>query len=156
MFCTLIGITAFIGCQNTNGNSDIFTREKKQASDIVDQYFIDLKDSNNDEAMKFFHDRWYQEMTKAETEDWLKLMNDKLGIIDTYSMNSWEVKQYNENEGGRSGYYVNFAYTTTHEKFEAEENLTLYKANENDKYLILNHNVNSDAFNEEEQAQPQE
>ena len=131
---------------DTAENKDVFTTEKNEALSVAEKYLSELQKQNYEGVMGLYHNRWFENMSKLETVDFLKNMDDKVGSVGTYVLDSWESKRYAEEVGGRSGFYATLIFTTKRSKFDAKETMILFRGDDEKEYLILSHNIDSKAF----------
>ena len=89
-------------------------------------------------------------MSKVETEDFVRRNDEKLGKTQSYTLESWETKKYEELNGGRGGFYVTFIHSVQHANYKAEETITLFKKDDNQQYRIFRHDLNSEGFDQSE------
>lgn len=141
------------GCQSVTNplvkiepSADIFTAEKEKALVVISGYYQKLQQSDYAGASEFYSDGWYEAMSKVETEDFLRGNDEKLGKTQSYTLESWESKKYEELNGGRGGFYVTFTHSVQHEKHKADEVVTLFKETADEQYRIFRHDLNSEGF----------
>lgn len=124
-----------------------YVAEKEKALSLTRRYYSFLEEGDYDGAMSLHHDRWFQSMNRTDTKSFFSSTDEKTGNVMEYTLESWEAKQYEENDGGRSGMYVIFTFSTKRSKFAATEIVTLFRGTEESNYMILNYHIDSEAFN---------
>lgn len=132
--------------EKADAAGDVYSNEKTSALTVVEKYFSEIQKQNYEGVMGLYHDRWFENMTNLETVNFLKNMDEQVGTMGTYALDSWETKRYFEENGGRGGLYATFIFTSKRSKFDAKEIVTLFKADDEKDYLIMSHNIDSEAF----------
>lgn len=139
--------------KDTASDSNVYSQEKERAFVVATDYLTKLTASDYQGALPLYHDRWYQNMDKTATQNFLKDLDERLGTMSNSTLESWETARYEEVSGGRSGIYVTLVYTVKRQKFEGKETVVLIRSLKDENFWILSHDVISEGFDKQPAAQ---
>ena len=129
---------------------DVYTHEKDEALEVADLYFTKFKAQSYDDLLPFYSQIWFDNMNEENTKKFLSDMDERLGIIDTFELISWESTKYKnmKEDGNKSGMFVRLQYSVKREKFDALETLTFFKGDDARGYMVQGHYIDSEGLNE--------
>lgn len=117
-----------------------FTEGKEEAEQLAGRLFDSVRSHDFDTAMTYYSEAFFNQTSQDEWTTVLNSLNQKLGDLQSYELNGWNVKKQVHTSG--SGTFVSLQYHVTYARYPATEVLVLFKPVGGD-YKVLSHNINS-------------
>jgi len=123
-----------------------FSEGKKEAEELAEEMFYDLKANNYDNLSIYFSDKFFQDTSLDRWIKMLKNINKKLGHLESFELQKWSTKKGVHTSG--SGTLVNLQYNVKYIKYPAVVTISIVKPIGGDM-KIRGFNINSIGFMEE-------
>jgi len=115
--------------------------ERKAAEKVAEDYFAAIESKDFDKALTFYASIFF-ENTPIDWLQALKVINAKLGGLETYELFDWKIEKCAGTERPTGTYYV-LGYKVTYTKYMAEEELTFYRPSAGGEIKICGQNIRS-------------
>ena len=108
---------------------------------MVDDFYAKIKQGDYEGTLSLYHDKWFNVASREQTLSFLKKIDEKLGVVQTYELSDWNSQSY-VGIGG-SGNYVTLAYSVNRTRYNSTERFTIFNPQGTDAFYILGYDVNS-------------
>ncbi len=117
------------------------TLAKTDAIAVTDNYFAAVRYGAPDKALKLYAPSFFEDKSKRRWLQELKTVKQKLGKFQFNQLTDWRVEE--REYRGQPGLYVILSYQVEYQRESAEETIALFKAEDADRYRIVDHNIHS-------------
>jgi hypothetical protein len=131
--CLIVLLLLLTGCSGLN------TTEVQL---FVDEVYDNLNNQSYDKIVPVLDDRWLKSTNESKTIDFLSKLHNKTGVVNSYSLMSWNAK-IGMAVGGRSGTTYVLGYYSNRTNMMTRDTFTIFNPMDTNDFYIMGYNVNS-------------
>ena len=117
--------------------------DRRAAEQVLVHHFETLAARSYELSLADYHDRFFDDVTRAEWRGMLASVVDKLGTFQSYDVNAFGPAQ---KMLAGPGTYLRFQCKVTYARHTAEETFYLYRKRGGSRFKILGHQIDSDGL----------
>jgi len=117
-------------------------KDKSDGELVTKEFYKSIKLREYEEASKLFSEDFFKVATKDKLMELLVKTNEKLGDLDSVSLDSWDTRVI---EGTDAASEYSFTFKNRYDRFEATETIRL-KGDKDGIIRIINYHINSEGF----------
>jgi hypothetical protein len=117
--------------------------EKQAAEQVLAHHFEALAHEDYDAALADYDDMFFEDVTRSEWRNTLRMVDDKLGTLQRYELGG---QALDSKTSAGPGTYLKFRCNAAYSKHAAKETFYLFRRMGAAKFKILAHEIDSRGF----------
>ncbi len=113
------------------------------AKEIVDEFYGNMNDADYEGMISMLDEKWFEVTDEETTYEFFQKIHNKAGIIEGYTLVTWQVKTLNMVVGEGSGTYYTLKYSVNGTNIDTTDTFTIYNPKGSEEFKIVGYNVNS-------------